>query len=159
MVAWAAALTVAALSNILEFPGYSIAGMVPCFERPDLGREPGVTNMPNRAAELGAVQHLASLCAFNITNIRDAKAALGPLERGLDVVFDLDGRRIGAQHTIFHADEGQTAGKRGSLARAKEEATARATQAPFCVGGIADYRPALARRLQEKCAIAAPRHP
>ena len=43
----------------------------------------------------------------------------------------------------------------GSLARAKEEATARATQAPFGVWGVADYRPALALRLQEKCAIAA----
>jgi hypothetical protein len=111
--------------------------------------------MPDLAAELWAVQHLAALCGMNVTNIRDAKTALGSVERGLDVVFDLDGRRIGAQHTIFHADEGQAPGKRGSLARAKEEATARATQAPFGVWGVADYRPALALRLQEKCAIAA----
>jgi len=115
--------------------------------------------MPDLAAELWAVQHLASLCSMNIT-IRDAKTALGPVERGLDVVFDLDGRRVGAQHTIFHADEGQASGKRGSLARAKEEATARTTQAPFGVWGVADYRPALTLRLQEKCAIAArPRYP
>jgi hypothetical protein len=91
--------------------------------------------MPDLAAELWAVQHLAALCGMNVTNIRDAKTALGSVERGLDVVFDLDGRRIGAQHTIFHADEGQAPGKRGSLARAKEEATARATQAPFGVWG------------------------
>ena len=100
--------------------------------------------MPDLAAELWAVQHLASLCSMNITNVRDAKTALGPVERGLDVVFDLDDRRVGAQHTIFHADEGQASGKRGSLARAKEEATARTTQAPFGVWGVADYRPALA---------------
>ena len=72
---------------------------------------------------------------MNVTNIRDARTALGPVERGLDVVFDLDGRRVAAQHTIFHADEGHAPGKRGSLGRAKEEATARATQAPFGVWG------------------------
>ena len=111
--------------------------------------------MPDLAAELWAVQHLAALCGMNVTNIRDAKTALGPVERGLDVVFDLDGWSVGAQHTIFHADEGHAPGKRGSYARAKEEATARATQAPFGVWGVADYRPALALRLQEKCAVAA----
>jgi hypothetical protein len=111
--------------------------------------------MPDLAAELWAVQHLAALCRMNVANIRDAKSALGSVERGLDVVFDVDGRRVGVQHTIFHADEGQAPVKRGSPARAKEEATARATQAPFGVWGVADYRPALALRLQEKCAIAA----
>jgi hypothetical protein len=80
--------------------------------------------MPDLAAELWAVQHLAALCGMNVTNIRDAKTALGPVERG-------------------------------SFARAKEEVTARATQAPFGVWGVADYRPALALRLQEKCAVAA----
>lgn len=39
MVARVASLTGAALDNILGFPGYSIAGMAPCFERPDLGRD------------------------------------------------------------------------------------------------------------------------
>ncbi len=46
--------------------------------------------MPDLAAEIWAVQHLAALCGMNVTNIRDAKTALGPVERGLDFVFDLD---------------------------------------------------------------------
>ena len=69
--------------------------------------------MKDLAAELWAVQHLTALSGMNVTNIRDAKTALGPVERGLDVVFDLDGRRVRAQHTIFHADEGQAPGKLG----------------------------------------------
>ncbi len=100
--------------------------------------------MPDLAIELYAIQHLAALAAMTITNVANAPSALGPIERGLDVVFDLGGRRIGAQHTIYHGDEGHTAGKRGSLIRAGEEATARRTQAPFGVWGVADYRPALA---------------
>lgn len=111
--------------------------------------------MPDLAAELYAVQHLSHLCTISITNIRDAKAAFGPTERGLDVICELNSRTIGVQHTIFHSDEGQTAGKRGSLARAREETVARSTQRPFGVWGVADYRPALALRLQEKCALAA----
>lgn len=111
--------------------------------------------MPDLAIELYAVEHLAALAGMNITNVVDARSALGPTERGLDVVFDLGGRRIGAQHTIYHGDEGHNAGKRGSLSRASEEATARQTQAPFGMWGVADYRSALALRLQEKCAIAA----
>lgn len=39
MMARVASLTGAVLGNILAFPGYSIAGMAPCFERPDLGRD------------------------------------------------------------------------------------------------------------------------
>jgi hypothetical protein len=113
-----------------------------------------LTKMPNLAAELYAVQHLAALGGLNITNIADATSVLGPTERGLDVVFDLGGRRIGAQHTIYHGDEGHYPGKRGSLGRANEEAIARRTQAPFGMWGVGDYRPALALRLQEKCAIA-----
>ena len=111
--------------------------------------------MPDLAIELYAVEHLATLAAMNITNLADAKSALGPTERGLDVVFDFGGRRIGVQHTIYHGDEGHNAGKRGSLSRAGEEAMARQIQAPFGVWGVADYRAALALRLQEKCAIAA----
>jgi hypothetical protein len=30
----------------------------------------------------------------------------GPVERGIDVVFEFNGQRLGAQHTIFHFDEG-----------------------------------------------------
>ncbi len=110
--------------------------------------------MPDLAAELWAVQHLAALCGMNVTNIRDAKTALGPIERGLDVVFDLDGRRIGAQHTIFHADEGQAPGRRRSLARAKESSGAGDTGAVRPLG-CCRPRPALSLRLREKCAIAA----
>jgi hypothetical protein len=53
---------------------------------------------------------LFSISPLCVTNIRDAKTALDPVERGLDVVFDPDGRRVGAHHTIFHADEGQIPG-------------------------------------------------
>ena len=60
--------------------------MVQCFERPGLRRDPGVADMPDTAAELYAVQHLATLCNLNIMDIRDAKAALGPVERGLAIV-------------------------------------------------------------------------
>jgi hypothetical protein len=38
--------------------------------------------MPDLAGELWAVQDLAALCGMNVTNIRDAKTALGPVERG-----------------------------------------------------------------------------
>jgi hypothetical protein len=38
-MAGATSLTLAATRDILAFPGYSIAGMVPRFERPDLGRD------------------------------------------------------------------------------------------------------------------------
>lgn len=109
--------------------------------------------MPDTAAELWGIQHIALLTGANITNVRDAKSVFGPEERGLDVVFDFAGCQIGAQHTVLHPDEGQTAGKRGSALRAQEEALARATQRPF--GMCADYRRALLLRINEKIAIAA----
>jgi hypothetical protein len=111
--------------------------------------------MPDIRIELHGLQHAASLAGFNITNIRAAQPEIGPEERGIDVLFDLDGRRLGAQHTIFHSDEGHTPGKRGSPARAKEESMARVTQAPFGMWGVFDYRPALRLRIAEKIAIAA----
>jgi hypothetical protein len=39
MVVRVASLTGRGPRNIMAFPGYSIAGMAPCFERPDLGRD------------------------------------------------------------------------------------------------------------------------
>jgi hypothetical protein len=111
--------------------------------------------MPDIAVELFGVRQLGDLTGMNITNIRDAKSEFGPGEKGIDVVFDFDGRRLGAQHTAFHFDDGQTPGKRGSLVRAKEEAAARATQAPFGMWGNPDYRPALKFRIDEKIDIAA----
>ena len=111
--------------------------------------------MPDITIELYSLQDAASLAGFNITNIRPAQPEIGVVERGIDVLFDLDGRRLGAQHTIFHSDEGHTPGKRGSAARAREEATARVTQAPFGVWGVFDYRLALRLRVDEKIAIAA----
>jgi hypothetical protein len=110
--------------------------------------------MPDANIELFGLRDAASLTGFNVTNIRTAQPELGPAERGIDVLFDLDGRRLGAQHTVYHSDEGYTPGKRGSLARAKEEATAGATQAPFGMWGVFDYRAALWRRVAEKIAIA-----
>src|SRR5580704_4903458 len=111
--------------------------------------------MPDITIELYGLRDAVSLAGFNITNIRPAKPEIGSVERGIDVLFDLDGRRLGAQHTIFHSDEGHTPGKRGSAARAREEATARVTQAPFGMWGVFDYRLALWRRVDEKIAIAA----
>lgn len=90
------------------------------------------------------------LTGLGITNIRDAKSEFGPCETGIDVVFNMAGRRFGAQHTVYHFDEGQVPGKRGSPARAEEEATARATQTAFGIWASPDYRPALARRINEK---------
>jgi hypothetical protein len=107
--------------------------------------------MPDITIELYGLRDAAALTGFNITNIRSAKPEIGLAERGVDVLFDLDGRRLGAQHTIFHSDEGQTPGKRGSAARAREEETARTTQAPFGMYGKFDFPHfgyALTRRLQ-----------
>jgi hypothetical protein len=112
--------------------GYSIARIILSFERPDMAPEDDRT-MRDLAIELCAIEHLAALVAMNITNVADAKSAFGPTERGLDVVFDLGGRRIGAQ--------------RGSLSHAREESTARQTRAPFGVWGVADYRRASRRAM------------
>jgi hypothetical protein len=109
--------------------------------------------MPDDRIELWGVYHLAQLAGMDITNIHAAKAAFGPAETGIDVVFDLAGQRSGAQHTIFHFDEGQVPGKRGSPAHATEEATARAQQTPFGMRIAPDYRSALARRINEKIAL------
>lgn len=91
--------------------------------------------MPDIAAELWRIQHVASSTGMNITNIRDAKSEFGPEEMGIDVVFDLDGRRLGAQHTIFHFDEGQH-GKRGSLARAEKNLRRAPHRPPLVCGRI-----------------------
>jgi hypothetical protein len=104
--------------------------------------------MPHLIIELHGLRDAAYLTGFNITNIRPALPEIG--ERGVDVLFELDGRRLGAQHTIFHSDEGDTPGKRGSALRAKEESTQ-----PPGMFGKSDYRPALLLRVEEKIAIGA----
>ena len=106
--------------------------------------------MPDFALELAAVQAVASLTEMNITNIRP-----GPDARGIDVLFDLDGRCVGAQHTTFHSDEGDSPGVRGSPTRAKEESIARGTTTAFGMFAKGDYRPALRLRIEEKIAKAA----
>jgi hypothetical protein len=111
--------------------------------------------MPDNKAELWGVRHLVLLAGLNVANIRGAKSEFGPDEKGIDVLFDLAGRRFGTQHTVFHFDEGQVPGKRGSAARAAEESMARATQTAFGMWANPDYRPALARRIHEKIALAA----
>lgn len=110
--------------------------------------------MPDYQSELWGVCHLVQLAAMSVTNVRSAKAEFGLDERGIDVVFDFDGRRFGAQHTVFHFDEGRVPGKRGSPTRAMEEATARAHQAPFGMWVAPDDRLALAHRINEKIALA-----
>jgi hypothetical protein len=93
--------------------------------------------MPDVALELTAVNELASLTGISITNIRP-----GPDARGIDVLFEMDGRRAGAQHTAFHWDEGATPGMRGSPARAKEEKISR-NMTPYPMSVNPHYRPAL----------------
>src|SRR5260370_1107600 len=110
--------------------------------------------MPDERIELWGVYHVAQLTGMGIANIRGAKAAAHDGETGIDLAFDLAGRPFGAQHTIFHFDEGQIPGQRGSPARATEEATARAQQTAFGMWIAPDYRPALARRINEKIALA-----
>jgi hypothetical protein len=111
--------------------------------------------MPDLELELEAVRDVVSLTGLKIANIRPAYPELGSAERGLDVLFDLDGRRVGAQHTTFHSDERHTPGERGSPARSKEERIARTSQTPFGLWGKFDYRPALRLRIDEKIAKAA----
>ena len=110
--------------------------------------------MPDNKVELWGLRHLVLLTGMSVTNIRDAKSEFGADETGIDVVFDMSGQRFGAQHTVFHFDEGQLPSKRGSTARATEEAVARATQTAFGMWANPDYRPALAYRINEKIALA-----
>jgi hypothetical protein len=105
--------------------------------------------MPDVALELAAVNELASLTGFDITNVRP-----GPDERGIDVLFEIEGRRVGAQHTTFHWDEGDIPSKRGSQAReAEERASRNKTLYPTWVKP--DYRPALRRCVDKKIEKAA----
>jgi hypothetical protein len=105
--------------------------------------------MPDLIIELHGLRDAAYLTGFNITNIRPALPELGLVERGVDVLFDLDSRRFGAQHTVFHSNEGHTPGKRGSALRAKEESR------PGAMYGKFDFWPALRLRICEKIAKAA----
>ena len=105
--------------------------------------------MPDVALELTAVNELASLTGFSISNIRP-----GPDARGIDVLFEIDGRRAGAQHTAYHWDEGVTPGKRGSPARAKEEKIAR-NITPYPMAVNPHYRRALQRCVDKKIEKAA----
>jgi len=105
--------------------------------------------MPDVALELAAVNELASLTGFDITNVR-----LGPDERGIDVLFEIEGCRVGAQHTTFHWDEGDIPGMRGSRARAAEERASRSMM--LCPTWVKpDYRPALRRCVDKKIENAA----
>src|SRR5215467_2695275 len=100
--------------------------------------------MPDRALEHTALYELASLTGWDITNVRP-----GPDEHGIDVLFEIEGRRAGAQHTTFHWDEGDTPGMRGSQARATEERASRSMMlCPMWVNP--DYRPALRRCVDKK---------
>lgn len=68
--------------------------------------------MPDLKLELEAIRDVVSQTGFKVANIRPAYPELGSAELGPDVVFDLDGRLAGAQHTTFHSDEGHTPGER-----------------------------------------------
>jgi hypothetical protein len=105
--------------------------------------------MPDVVLELTAVNELASLTGFSITNIRS-----GPDALGIDVLFEIDGRRAGAQHTAFHWDEGAAPGMRGSPARAKEEKISR-NMTPYPMSVNPHCRPALRRCVDKKIEKAA----
>jgi hypothetical protein len=106
--------------------------------------------MPDVALELTAVKELALLTGFSITNIRR-----GPDACGIDVLFEIHGRRAGAQHTTYHSDA--TPG-RGSRAREKEENISRTMTPPYpMTSGILNphYRSALQRCVEKKIKTAA----
>lgn len=58
-----------------------------------------------------------------------AEICFRPHRTGIDVVFDFDGKRIGAHQTTFHGDE-----------------VSLACQTPACVGGIGCRPVGLAKR-------------
>jgi hypothetical protein len=105
--------------------------------------------MPDVVLELNTVNELASLTGFSITNIRSGLDACG-----IDVLFEIDGRPAGAQHTTYHWDEGATAGKRGSPARAKEQKISR-NVTPYPMSVNPHYRAPLRRRVDNKIEKAA----
>ncbi len=110
-------------------------------------------DMPNIPEEVACVTTLGSLLGIAMANVQDAPSVFGPTERGIDVVFDLEGRRIGAQHTVFHFDEG-TPGQRGSQARATEERAARQTTGATAMWIDPNWQRALVYRINEKIDIA-----
>src|SRR5574337_233485 len=81
-----------------------------------------------------------------------ARFVLNPSDRP-DVNAAIDGRSIGIEATVFHADEGLGPG--GSGLRASEEKTAKqAGGRPYAIAGIVDPLPGLTTRIRHKVTIA-----
>ena len=77
---------------------------------------------------------------------------LSPSDRP-DVDVAIDGRLIGVEVTVFHADEGP--GREGSVLRATEEKTAKQARGrPYAMAGIVDPLPGLVARIRDKVTIA-----
>ncbi len=81
-----------------------------------------------------------------------ARFVLNPSDRP-DVNAAIDGRSIGIEVTVFHADEGLGPG--GSGLRASEEKTAKqAGGRPYTIAGVVDPLPGLTTRIRHKVTIA-----
>src|SRR5258706_7156237 len=77
---------------------------------------------------------------------------LSPSDRP-DVDVAIDGRAIGVELTVFHADEGP--GRKGSVLRATEEKMAKqAGGGHYVIAGIVDPLPGLLTRVLNKVTIA-----
>ncbi len=110
--------------------------------------------MPSSIREICAVSDLAVIANLNVTDVRDAKDEFGGTETGIDVVFEFDGHRVGAQVTEFHSDEGSIPGKKGSFARAEEQKLSKSSNGVYGLYINPEYRRSLLIRIQEKIAKA-----
>jgi hypothetical protein len=103
--------------------------------------------------ELSAAKRLTELLELPI--ISPSSPNSPGVETGVDVQFLLGTRKIGVQATVYHADEGQEPGQRGSPLRSEEMAKAREAMTRDglkCYGhwATASYGPPLQRRVQDK---------
>jgi hypothetical protein len=79
--------------------------------------------MANFEEESTMVCDLAKFLGIGISNPTNPNRA--SLETGMDVLTLLAGRKIGVQVTVYHADEAQVSGRKGSFLRREEEKKAR----------------------------------
>jgi hypothetical protein len=112
-----------------------------------------INTMADPKRELALFQDFAGLLGLPITAVSNPNAP--GRETGMDVVTVLDGKSIGAQITDYHADEGQTPGKRGSVLRKEEQAKAEEAlkqSGPKVYGSWApgNFVPPLSYRISDK---------
>ena len=109
--------------------------------------------MADSKREIALFQEFAGLIGLPIGTASNPNAS--GLETGMDVVTALDGKSIGVQLTDYHADENQTAGRRGPTLRSEEQAKAKEAlkqSGPKVYGSSApgDFIPPLLFRVQDK---------